>query len=370
MPKTKLNIAMLIDCYGGEFVGGGQIHVKYLTRFLEHEQNCKVKVFSQPRADMGSRLLWNLLVLHQVIQSHRVQKFELIHAHAYSAGIAGKILSLILKIPLVYTVHGSNTLDLVAKGWAKKDWKYYLEKWLLTGIKYDRQITVAANFLSYPNINKNITVIENGVEVGTREKLQETGQKEQDKSSVSCHLQPVTFIFVGRLEKIKGLDLLLRALALINQSLPSWKLKIVGEGPERTNLEKLAIDLQIMDKVSFLGKKTGDDLAKEYRQADLFVLPSLTEGQPLTLLEAWSYGLPVLVTKVGHNPWMVEEGMNGFLADAGSSASLQKTLLKAISYKEKWSKIGEKGYEKVKLNYTWEKIAQRTRNIYTEVLNN
>ena len=94
----------------------------------------------------------------------------------------------------------------------------------------------------------------------------------------------------------------------------------------------------------------------------------MTEGQPLTVLEAWANQMPVLVTKVGHNREMVKEGVNGFLVKPGSAEALKEGLLRAISYRQSWYKMGEKGSELVKTRYTWEETVRKIVDVYKTVL--
>ena len=360
-PLADLRIAVLIDAWF-PFQGGGQVHVRETIKRLKKNHGCQVVVFHGFSALLPARLVWNILVIPQVIIAHIDKPFNLIHAHAYSAGLSAKILSLILRLPVVYTVHGSNSLDIFSSAKLGKAMgmspafrlKYFFEHWLLTGIKYDAQISVAQNFLDYSNINKRIYLIPNGVEV--------------NKLKISRNKSKIRMLFVGRLEKIKGLDLLFQALAMIKQKLPELELRVVGDGSQKRELEALVDELNLDKVIKFLGEKRKAELVKEYSQADIFVLLSLSEGQPLTLLEAWAARLPVIVTRVGNNPYMVEEGRDGFLAKPGSIKSLGKTLIKAFQKRKKWPLLGERGYMKVRKDYTWDKTVKKIAGVYSQVL--
>jgi glycosyltransferase involved in cell wall biosynthesis len=354
MQNYKLRIAMLIDCYGGNFIGGGQVHVQNLKRKLEKNHNCHIEIFSQKNPNIVTRLLFNVWIVPAIALKHLKNPFNVIHAHAYSAGLSGKILSLILNTPIVYTIHGSNTLDLVKSKIECPNWKYYLEKWFLTGIVYDAQISVASNFLNYKNVNKNIYIISNGVEIISE--LKYLTKNKLDKK---------VLLFVGRLEKIKGLDKLIKALSEIKND---FELRIVGEGGQINELKKLVSDKNISNKIKFLGKKTKQELQKEYQKADLFVLPSLSEGQPLTLLEAWANKIPVLVTRVGDNINMVENAIDGFLAEFAKQKHLRETLQYAFKNINKWKEMGIKGYKKAAKKYTWDETARKTYLVYKKVL--
>jgi glycosyltransferase involved in cell wall biosynthesis len=119
-----------------------------------------------------------------------------------------------------------------------------------------------------------------------------------------------TLVFVGRLQPIKNLQLLLNAFQIAYASAPDLRLWIVGDGIERTSLEKLAADLQISDQVTFFGQQL--DVAPYFSAADVFIMSSKSEGLPLSLLQAISLGVPVIVPDVGGMPEVVR------LTDAGS----------------------------------------------------
>jgi len=347
----KLRVAVLIDAWL-PFYGGGQVHVRETTKIIKKKYNCDIVLFHGFGGNIILRSLWNFLVIPQVLISHFRKPFDLIHAHAYSAGLSGKILSLILKIPIVFTVHGANSLDL-----GKKGPKVWLEKIILTKIKYDCQISVSRSFLKHKNVNKNIKVIPNGANI---KKL----KIKYKKSKTHIKNEKIRLLFIGRLEEIKGVDILLKALARVKNKPPGWELRIVGEGSRRKNLENLVQRADLCGQIKFLGRKIGQSLIREYQKADLFVLPSRSEAQPLTLLEAWAAGLPVLATSVGDNPQMVKEGKNGFLVKSGSVSSLSRGLLKAFKKQKQWKKIGQRGYNLVAKNYTWEKTAEKIYKVY------
>jgi glycosyltransferase involved in cell wall biosynthesis len=199
-------------------------------------------------------------------------------------------------------------------------------------------------------------VIPNGAKI-PRIKKQELRSRKQ-----------VSLLFVGRLENVKGVDLLLKALAAVKDELPQFELKIVGNGSQKEHLRQMTKELNLRSSVTFVGEVTGEKLVQEYRQADLFILPSLSEGQPLTVLEAWANQTPVLVTKVGHNPEMITDGVNGFLVGPGSSKALEKGLIRAFSHRRDWPKMGERGRGLVKTRYTWEEAVRKIVDVYKTVL--
>jgi len=128
---------------------------------------------------------------------------------------------------------------------------------------------------------------------------------------------------VGRLEYVKGFDLLIKAFA--NAQINDIDLLIVGDGDERNKLESLTADLGLSDRVIFTGSRT--DLQDYYSQAELFVLPSRNEGYPNALVEAMSFGCPSIAMDCEFGPSeIIINGQNGLLVEAGNVADLTSAI--------------------------------------------
>ncbi|MGI5828461.1 MAG: glycosyltransferase family 4 protein [Patescibacteria group bacterium] len=350
-----MRIAVLIDVYGSDFIGGGQIHVRNVSKKLR-KLGHSVRVFSQKNPHIIARFFWAIWVVPWVIFSHIYNKYDIVHSHGYISGISAKIISIFLKIPVVHTVHGSNLLDI-----GDQTWKGKLEKFLLLDIPYDAEISVSQNFLNYKPRSRKVVVVPNGVDVARFEKA---NLKSLNKNKTPK--EGIIFLYVGRMEAIKGVDILLKALKRVKSR--TWTLRLVGEGSEKEELVKLSNRLGISEKVQFLGKKNEKSLLKEYINADVFVLPSLSEGQPLTLLEAWAAKLPVLVTRVGHNPYIVVNGKDGLLVNPRNISELCQKLEWMIANIDKLRQMGLDGHKKAKKWYDWNEIGKKTMKIYNDVL--
>jgi len=330
----KINICFLIDLYDSNFTGGGQIHLNYLIKNLKQKYSTTYKIFSGANPNFFIRFLNSFLIIPQVILSHRQKPFNLIHAHSLPMMFPAKILSLILQIPVVVTIHGNNMLDLyqIKKLWslAKQPvWKYWLEKLILTKIKYHAQITVSSTFFNHSNINKNIFLIHNGVDLSLFENLPHSQKS-------------LEVIFIGRTnEPLKGLSILQSAMIKVKKTIPNAKLKIISNLPY-------------------------SQIPKQLSKVTLFVLPSLSEGQPLILLEAWAAKTPVVVTKVGENSKMVKNKINGYLVNPGDPDDLAAKIVTALKNPD-LKKLGLNGYQQVK-SMTWAKVTQKTFKIYQSIL--
>ena len=137
-----------------------------------------------------------------------------------------------------------------------------------------------------------------------------------------------TILCVGRLTYQKGFDLLITAWAKVAQQRPDWKIIIVGSGEDELMLKQMAKDLHVEDSIVFAGQQK--DIDQFYRQASFFCMSSRFEGLPMVLLEAQSYGLPIVAFDCDTGPKELVNSHNGWLVEPESIEKLGMTLLKAI----------------------------------------
>jgi glycosyltransferase involved in cell wall biosynthesis len=174
---------------------------------------------------------------------------------------------------------------------------------------------------------------------------------------------------VGRLVEVKQQNRLIEAYAALRsrgRHANTWLL-IVGDGPERQNLEKLACELGVADRTVFTGYCPKPQ--KLLRAMDLFALTSRHEGLPLALLEAWASGLPVVSTSVGAIPQTVIHGINGMLYRSGDQRALVQTLDMLLESPWLMSQLARRGQERARLRYSLTRMAdeyeQRYRTLAT-----
>jgi glycosyltransferase involved in cell wall biosynthesis len=171
--------------------------------------------------------------------------------------------------------------------------------------------------------------------------------KDRYMRSDTCQGATITCLFVGSLLPIKGLDVLIRALARLNDNV---HLSIVGpdEGRMRGDLERLASEQKVGNRIRFFDNVPEyEKLLEHYRSADLFALASLQEGFPRVIYEAMSQGLPVVATAVGGVADVVQDGVSGFIVPAGSDEALAKALSRLVTDGEARRRLIAGGYETV-----------------------
>lgn len=133
-------------------------------------------------------------------------------------------------------------------------------------------------------------------------------------------------ISIGRLSRVKGHVVLLEALAtLVAESLP-LRVTLVGDGEERSVLERAAADANLLAHVAFTGWRDHQLVFEMLRRSDLCVMPSFAEGIPLTLMEAMAVGTPCIATYVGGVPELIQHGVSGELVPAGDSRMLGDSI--------------------------------------------
>ncbi len=167
----------------------------------------------------------------------------------------------------------------------------------------------------------------------------------------------------------KGYDDLVRALALITRQVPHLRCLIVGEAPRRRYLRRLytlAERVAVRDKLILVGPQ--EDIPRFLNAMDVFVLPSLTEGLPLTVLEAMAAGKPVVATAVGGIPEAVRHGETGFIVPPGDPRRLAEAAMGLLKAPTTARAMGQAGRERVEEFFTLGLEASQTLMIYRKIL--
>ena len=171
---------------------------------------------------------------------------------------------------------------------------------------------------------------------------------------------------VGALSEEKGHRYLLQAVKSVIATIPNAVCVLVGNGPERTHLELMARELVVAQAVLFSGKR--DDVPAILPRFDLFVLPSLSEGLPMALLEAQAAKVPVIATNVGAISEVIRDGTTGLVVPPGDATALVEAILRSHNEADKTRNMALKGYDRVKEHYSAETMALQYRELYREMI--
>lgn len=171
-----------------------------------------------------------------------------------------------------------------------------------------------------------------------------------------------TILSVARLQPQKGFEHFIRAMPM----LPECRAVIVGGGPDRARLEKIADKAGVRERVEFTGKIPNDEMFRRYSSADAFVLASTWEPFGIVLLEAMCFELPIVASSAGGIPEVV--GDSGLLFRSGDSADLAAKLKTLIEDKKLRAALGKKGRERAEKTFSWDVITKQTHDYYREFL--
>lgn len=210
-------------------------------------------------------------------------------------------------------------------------------------------------------LNQPVAIIPNGINLPDPDLMFE-------KTDNKKHL-----LYLGRLHKKKGVDLLLKALAAINREekglLDNWQIDLVGWDHEgcKAELEKIVSKNRLEDKVVFHGGLFGKDKQRMYANAEGYILPSHGEGLPMTVLEAWSWKVPVIMTPKCNIPEGFDAGAAVRIEDNKESVAQGLRSFFEMSEDERKS-MGERGYELVQHYFSWDASARKMIKLYEWLL--
>jgi glycosyltransferase involved in cell wall biosynthesis len=283
------------------------------------------------------------------------------------------------KQPFIHTIHGvladeylqaKANGDLSPRNWlANQFMRNLAQKESETAQKADLIVTISNYSIekilkNYPVEKQKIRLVPNGVDT---EKFKPQTTNSELKRSLGIDDKPCA-LFVGNLVPRKGLQFLVQAAQTVTKQIGNAVFLIVGEGPQKNQIKAQLEKANLSKNFLFLGNLKDSELPAIYNCADVFVLPSIQEGQGIVLLEAQACGKPVVAFDVGGVNEAVQNGKTGFLAKLGDTGELADALLKLLPDVVLAQKMGEAGREFVLGNFTWDICAQKMLAVYREAL--
>lgn len=260
----------------------------------------------------------------------------------------------LFKGQLFLSFHGSDLREGMAlTGAQARQWQSLL-RYADRIICVSRQLadSVASRF---PWAAGKITVIHNGVDFSQFESIK------RDTASLRKNSRVIS---VASFDRVKGVDILLQAIALVVRKYPQISFMLVGEsGTEDEALRTLATKLGIDASIEWRRNVPHAEIPALLARADLFVLPSRNEGLGLALLEAGATGLPTVATCVGGTPEVIESGRNGLLVPSEDPDALANAILQMIEHSEQAVRMGQEFQQSVRRDFNWESACKR----YTEL---
>jgi len=206
--------------------------------------------------------------------------------------------------------------------------------------------------------NKEITTIHNGVDIN----IFKPNLKNNIREELSIPEENIIILYVGRLSRVKGIEYLIESFKRVNSKYKNLTLLIVGDGELRTVCKRMC---RGYNNIIFTGTRT--DINKVMSSADIFVLPSLSEGCPNAVLEASASGLSVIATKVGAVPELVENNKTGFVVTPKNVEELREKIQILIDDDELRKEMGRKARKYMEKNFSWKKTANKLDRFYKNV---
>ncbi|HEY9639538.1 MAG TPA: glycosyltransferase [Coleofasciculaceae cyanobacterium] len=197
---------------------------------------------------------------------------------------------------------------------------------------------------------------------------------------VHCGVDPTLFkqvehqgignrlLYVGRLAVVKGLPILLESLVALKRSHPDVVLTVVGDGPDRAQLEAQTAQLGLIGNVKFVGYQSQTQVREHMQQTDVFVMSSFAEGVPVVLMEAMAAGVPVVATQIAGISELVEDGISGFLVPPGDTVVLADRIEKLLASSELRARLGAAGRTKVETEFNIHHEVARLHRVMTTAL--
>jgi glycosyltransferase involved in cell wall biosynthesis len=294
--------------------------------------------------------------IQKISEIVRTDNIDLLHAHGYKGDIYGYFVGKRLRIPLVATCH------LWTRQTAAIRFYEYIDTLFLR--RYDAVIAVSDAIAKEAQdagiAPEKITTIDNGIDLSAFISAKPALAEELRKSD------RVLVGTVGRLVEQKGIEYFLRAAHKVLQRFPNTLFVIVGDGPDRAELERLSRELGIEMSVVFAGSRR--DMPNVYASLDIFVLASLDEGMPMAVLEALASGCPTIATEVGAVPKLIVPGKNGLLVRPADPESLTRAICYLLSEPDVRRHMTRNAECIVRERYSSNCMTRKYINIYEELV--
>jgi len=331
-----------------------------LGEFVENIVFHEVEMSSYPLFEFP---MYSLALASKMVEVADYEKLDLMHVHyaiphAVSAYLAKQMLKDKRDIKIITTLHGT---DITLVG---------LEPSFLPMVKFSIEesdgVTAVSRFLKEKtitnyNIDKDIVVINNFVDANlyipnVSSKLREHIAPNNEK----------VIVHTSNFRPVKRVPETIKILDIVRKEIPA-KLVLVGDGPDRSECERLCRELKLCDHVKFLGKQNG--LVDILNASDLFLIPSQSESFGLAALEAMSCALPVISSSVGGLPELIKHNETGFIAEIGDIGRMAKYAIELFSNKRKYDLFSNASRKRVENNFDKKIVIPEYESFYNKIMN-
>ncbi|MDD4994903.1 MAG: glycosyltransferase family 4 protein [Patescibacteria group bacterium] len=319
-------------------------------------QGIKTRVF--PHLIRAINPIRDLQAFIQIFVYLYANKFDTIHLNSSKAGVLGSIAANIQSVPkIIYTAHG----------WVFNEpmptWKKRFYKWAeRLSAKHKTKIVTLSRLETEIGVLERIAPAEKFVQIYHGVKPIEFLSSDQARDELKIPRQIPVIGCIANFYETKGLEYIVKAWPQIIAAIPDAQLVIIGDGALRKKLESLIKKLNLDENIALAGSRP--DASKYLKAFDVFALPSVKEGLPYVILEAMQAGVPIVATRVGGIPEMIEDGASGRLVPPADSAALATAIIKILQNKNLGESYAENARQTLTQKFSFERMIEQTRSLY------
>jgi len=299
--------------------------------------------------------LWKVHEWLSFLRAIRRIRPDVLHAHLHYATIVSVVVGALLRIPTFVTLHTLEEPGFWSKTGLRLRLMFALLNYLPCELICLTNRSKEAVLKYVPNKRDRIHIIPNGLSTSDW-KVSERRFASHDPS------RPMVLLSVAVLRRLKGLHHLVHAHAVLSRRFPNLHLHVVGDGPERDNLEREAERVGCGERVVFAGQRP--DVREIMQSADMFVLPTLFDALPTVIIEAMATGLPIIASRTGGIPEMIQDGENGLLVEPSNEDELIQACERLIRSPQLAARLGAAARERAERNFDLNVQVQRLVSVY------
>ena len=383
LENRKIRVCMIIDSFDAGTKGDGGAESQLLTLIPALvEMNCRVLVITRwegsgkrverfskflvHRLNARNRLVFGVALFLSLIKNRN--DYDLLHIHTPNlAAFVGALAGFLLKRPVLVKNRGVSEFEHIRKTFRGrfriKLMDLWYANWLVLNKEGERLLVELG--VSFDKIYHG----RNGVDTSLYQPIDSELRKLR-RAEAGLKEDAFVVTFVGRMIKIKQVDVLIRAWAKVCKQIPDAVLLLIGEGEEKDALQNLVQRIGVDENVWFIGKVLAVKVAGYLQFSDISVLPSRSEGMSNAMLEAMSVGLPVVATSVGSAPEIIKHRENGLLINC--EGDIESELAEALKMLGRdlflHRSLSKKARKHIVEKYAIDRVAVSYRNLYSRLL--
>lgn len=370
--RERINVCQVVH---GLPIGGAEVLVSRIVRELSDRHRFVIACLDQigelgeSLADEGIKVVhlgrqpgFDWRCVRRLRRLCADERIDVIHAHQYTPfayAVASRVFG--QRPPVIFTEHGRFYPDY-------PNLKRKVFNWLLPD-KRDRFIAVGEAVRQALILNeglpaRRVEVVYNGIAPSTFQRS--PAERDQVRSQLGLRNNEFAVLQVARLDTIKDHATAVRAIAVARSSYPTLKLFVVGDGPERKAIEQAIKVESMQDGVVMLGSR--QDVPSLLAAADAFLLTSLSEGIPVTIIEAMAAGVPVVATAVGGVPELITDGRTGLLRPVKDAAGLGEAIVRLARNQTLRQQMASEARERVRTHFSESMMIDKYDRIIREMV--